>query len=89
VLFRSGAGLIALVGALLLGFVQPLVGAAPVFNVTFVSMGIPILAGFVGCQVDSLFGATLEIRGLVNKEEVNLLGITAGAALGFVLGVWL
>jgi uncharacterized membrane protein len=48
---------------------------------------VPVLAGFVGCQVDSLVGATLELRGFVNKEEVNLLGITAGAALGFTLGV--
>lgn len=84
-----GAGLIALVGALLLGIVQPLVGLGPTFQVTFASMAVPILAGFIGCQVDSLFGATLEIRGLVNKEEVNFLGITAAAAVGFVLGVWL
>lgn len=83
-----GAALIALAGALLLGIVQPLLGAGPVFQVTLGTMAVPIVAGFVGCQVDSLFGATLEIRGLVNKEEVNFLGITAAAAVGFALGVW-
>lgn len=84
-----GAGLIALVGGLLLGIVQPLLGVGPAFHVTMASMGIPIVAGFVGCQVDSLFGATLELRGIVNKEEVNLLGILAGAAVGAILGVTL
>lgn len=84
-----GAGLIALVGALLLGLVQPLVGAGPVFEVTLGSMAIAILAGFVGCQVDSLFGATLEIRGFINKEEVNMLGILAGALTGLALAVML
>lgn len=82
-----GAGLITLVGALLLGFVQPVVDLGPQFQVTFRSMAIPIVAGFIGCQVDSLFGATLEIRGLINKEETNFLGIAAAAVVGFALGV--
>jgi uncharacterized protein (TIGR00297 family) len=83
-----GAGLITATGALLLGIVQPLLGG-PALQLTPLALAIPVLAGFAGCQVDSLLGATLELRGLVNKEEVNLLGITAGAALGFALGVFL
>ncbi len=44
------------------------------------------VAGFIGCQVDSLLGATLEVRGRLTKEEVNFLGILAGSVV--VMG-WL
>lgn len=82
-----GAALIALVGALLLGVVQPALWPGWQLELTAWTLMVPVIAGFVGCQVDSLFGATLEIRGFVNKEEVNVLGITAGAMVGFALGV--
>jgi uncharacterized protein (TIGR00297 family) len=49
----------------------------------FVTAG---LAGFLGCQMDSLLGATLEVRGKVTKEEVNFLGIATG---GVVVAVWM
>jgi len=82
-----GAGIIAGLGLLLLGLVAPEVGLPPAMRLGWVGPAVIVLAGFFGCQVDSLAGATLELRGYVNKEEVNLLGITAGAALGFALGV--
>ncbi|HWH09320.1 MAG TPA: hypothetical protein VNX21_08975, partial [Candidatus Thermoplasmatota archaeon] len=50
---------------------------------------LPALMGFFGCQVDSVLGATLEGGGLFTKEETNLLSITAGAALGFALSLLL
>jgi len=82
-----GAGLISVTGLVLLGVASPLLGLGlrvPADAWTFL---IPVLGGFIGCQVDSLFGATLEIRGLVNKEEVNLLGILAGTMVGLGLAV--
>lgn len=82
-----GAGLIAGLGLLLLGLVAPALWPGRALEVGAASVAVPVLAGFVGCQVDSLAGATLEIRGLVSKEEVNVLGITAGAVVGFALGV--
>src|SRR6267378_1262536 len=33
---------------------------------------IPVIVGFVGCQIDSVIGATLELRGIVNKKTNNL-----------------
>ncbi len=50
---------------------------------------IPAVIGFVGCQIDSVIGATLERRGLVNKKTTNLLATCAGAVLAYLaLVVW-
>jgi uncharacterized protein (TIGR00297 family) len=45
---------------------------------------IPAVLGFVGCQIDSVIGATLERRGLVNKKTTNLLATSMGAILAYV-----
>jgi uncharacterized membrane protein len=42
--------------------------------------------GFVGCQVDSFLGATLEQRGLISKKTVNLVSTSAGVLLALYLG---
>jgi len=36
---------------------------------------LPALFGFIGCHIDSLLGATLEARKLINKGQVNLTEI--------------
>ncbi len=46
---------------------------------------IPIAVGFVGCQLDSFVGATLETRGLISKKANNLLTTSLGAVLALVL----
>ncbi len=45
---------------------------------------IPILGGFLGCQIDSVLGATLEQRKIIGKHAVNFLSTLAAS---FV--VWL
>jgi uncharacterized protein (TIGR00297 family) len=42
---------------------------------------IPLVIGFVGCQIDSVFGATLERRGWLTKKTNNLLTVSIGAVL--------
>jgi len=50
---------------------------------------IPLVVGFVGCQIDSVVGATLERKGLVNKKTTNLIATCAGAVLAYLaLAVW-
>src|SRR6266571_1797856 len=44
---------------------------------------IPAVIGFLGCQLDSVIGATLEQRGLVSKKVNNLISTSAGAMLAF------
>src|SRR5437763_556819 len=64
--------------------------AAPLrVHVTAWTVILPAAMGLLGCQVDSVLGATLEGGGLFTKEETNLLSISAGAVLGLVLAALL
>jgi len=51
---------------------------------------VVVLAGFVGSTADSILGATLEARGLMDNEAVNfsntMLGALVGLACGLLLG---
>jgi uncharacterized protein (TIGR00297 family) len=46
---------------------------------------IVVLAGFLGTVVDSLLGATLERRGWLNNDLVNLLSTGAAAAMAWAM----
>ncbi len=46
---------------------------------------IPLVVGFLGCQIDSVFGATLERRGILDKRTNNLASTSLGALLAFLL----
>lgn len=46
---------------------------------------IPILAGFLGCILDSIVGATWETKGLITKYGNNCLTGFIGGIIGFVL----
>ena len=43
------------------------------------------LAGFAGCQVDSVLGETLENRGYLSKATTNLLGMVSSVLIALVL----
>lgn len=55
-------------------------------SLTTANLAVTTVAGFLGCQMDSLLGAVFEVRGLLTKEEVNLLGIASGS---LVVGIYL
>ncbi|MEE3082677.1 MAG: DUF92 domain-containing protein [Candidatus Thermoplasmatota archaeon] len=79
-----GAGLIALISALL-GVI--LNADALDYPIHFV-LGVTAI-GFIGCQIDSVLGATLENRGFIGKGTVNGLAISCGAILAwFVLPIF-
>ena len=67
----AGAG-----GALLIAVVASALGAIAVDAIMVV-----IVAGVVGSAVDSLLGATLEARGMLENEGVNLVATASGAML--------
>jgi len=46
---------------------------------------IPAVVGFLGCQIDSILGATLERRGLIHKKGVNLVATSTGAFIAYLL----
>jgi len=49
---------------------------------------IPIIIGFLGCQIDSLLGATVEKRGWIHKKGVNLVATSLGAIISYLLLLW-
>ncbi|MGQ9583574.1 MAG: DUF92 domain-containing protein [Thermoplasmatota archaeon] len=58
-------------------------GALSGFPLHFVL--IPVIMGFTGCHIDSLLGATLENRGKLNKDRVNVLSIGAATLLALAV----
>jgi uncharacterized membrane protein len=46
---------------------------------------IPIVMGFLGCNMDSLIGATLERRGVISKLGTNILSMGFGALGSFLI----
>jgi uncharacterized protein (TIGR00297 family) len=55
-------------------------------------VGIVAAAGFLGCQIDSVLGETLENRGLLTKHSTNFLGMLSSVAIAagllWSLGMW-
>lgn len=60
-----------------------LVTATAAFSgmVPHASIGLPVLAAFVGMLADSLFGACFERRRILNNDGVNFLGTLVAAAI--------
>ncbi len=73
----------ALIGWFVLGVLAPIAGnPATIPSGSFLIL-IPAAVGFIGCQIDSLLGATLERRGIIGKRTVNLVSTSLGGVLAF------
>lgn len=68
-----------------LSLVPPRMGWAATFPPAPWILLIPIAVGFLGCQVDSIVGATWETRGWVDKKTNNLLVTSLGVVLAYAL----
>ncbi|MDO8871097.1 MAG: TIGR00297 family protein [Methanobacteriaceae archaeon] len=71
-----------ILGAGLIGIFAYLLGILPD---PFVCLKISIIAGTVGCFMDSFLGAIFERRNYITNEHVNLLATLTGAFLGIML----
>ncbi len=67
-------------GALLIGLLAYILGILEL-KLALVSA---LIGGFVGFNTDSLLGATLERRGLINNEHVNFISSIVGAVFGAI-----
>lgn len=52
-------------------------------------IGLVAYMGFLGCQIDSIIGATLEQKGYVSKLTNNLLSISIGTFITWLVIIWL
>ncbi|MCD6247742.1 MAG: DUF92 domain-containing protein [Candidatus Diapherotrites archaeon] len=82
-------------GVTVLGFLAGLIGAffiaaigAFIYKDIFIVIIITI-SGFIGCIIDSILGATFEIKGMLNNTQVNFLGSASGALIAHVLTILL
>jgi uncharacterized protein (TIGR00297 family) len=74
-----GAATTALVG---LGLFAVFATAVPPLAVFVI---VVVAAGFLGCQVDSVLGETLENRGYLTKGSTNFLGMASAVAIAAAL----
>ncbi len=75
----------ALIGWFVLFYLSSLLGLSVTLPSRSFLLFIPATVGFVGCQIDSVLGATLEARGLMRKKGVNLAATSSGAILAYML----
>ena len=81
----AAAAYTALFGWLVLGVLAPLSGNLATIPADSFLVLIPAAVGFLGCQIDSLLGATLERKGLIGKRSVNLISTALGGVIAFGL----
>ncbi len=73
---------VGIVGAAIIGIAAYLLGIMPH---PFLSIGVAIISGTVGCFMDSILGALFENRHLITNEHVNLIATIVGALVGILL----
>ncbi|MGI0149561.1 MAG: DUF92 domain-containing protein [Thermoplasmata archaeon] len=81
----GAAAYTSIVGWLVLSYLARMYGLAQSMPNAAVYLLIPIAIGFLGCQIDSVIGATLERRGIVNKKTNNLISTASGAILAYLI----
>ncbi|MEN4006554.1 MAG: TIGR00297 family protein [Methanobacteriaceae archaeon] len=79
----SPVGTVAgIIGAGIIGVCAYFLGiTADPFN----ALQIAIIAGTLGCFIDSILGAVLESRNYITNEHVNLFATVAGAVFGILI----
>jgi uncharacterized protein (TIGR00297 family) len=58
---------------------------ASLLSFPFALIIMPIVIGFLGCQIDSVLGATLEQKGFISNNGVNLVATSLGGVLAWML----
>jgi uncharacterized protein (TIGR00297 family) len=75
----------SVVGWFVLSYAATSYGLIPSMPSSPAYLVIPLGIGFLGCQIDSVIGATLERRGVVNKKTNNLVSTASGAILAYLI----
>ena len=72
-----------LAGWIVLGILAPMAGIDPTIRASSALIVVPAAVGFLGCQIDSVLGATLERRGIIGKRSVNLISTSLGGLIAY------
>ena len=76
--------------SLLASIVVTIIGWTAIFGFDYnIDIIWPMLAGFIGCMLDSLFGATLETKGYINKYVNNSATGVIGGLIAIALAACL
>ncbi len=70
-----------IIGSAIIGLAAYVLGVLPD---PVMALKISIISGTVGCFMDSILGALLENRNILNNEHVNLLATITGAIVGIL-----
>jgi uncharacterized protein (TIGR00297 family) len=73
---------VAILGAGVIGLASFIFGV--ILN-PLTAIKIAVIAGIIGCFMDSILGAVFERPGWLNNEHVNLLGTLSGSIVGIIL----
>ncbi|WP_461462067.1 DUF92 domain-containing protein, partial [Methanobrevibacter sp.] len=69
------------VGSAIIGLASYFLGLIPD---PLMAVKISVISGTVGCFMDSILGALLENKNIINNEHVNLLATITGAIVGIL-----
>ncbi len=72
-----------LLGIIVIGFLEPDLG------LHWWTVPLVTVIGFLGCQIDSVIGATIERKGYVTKLTNNLISITLGTIIAWLMIIWI
>lgn len=59
----------------------PCTSAVHQYPLTLMALVIPTLIGFIGAYIDSVLGATMQLKGIFNNDQVNVVAIGLGLLL--------
>ncbi|WP_457753185.1 DUF92 domain-containing protein [Thermococcus sp.] len=72
--------LFAFIGALAIAFI-----AAEITQYKWQMLLATLLGGFIGCNIDSIVGATLENRGIIDNNGTNFIATIVGGVIGGII----
>jgi uncharacterized protein (TIGR00297 family) len=82
---NGGVSVLGTIAAVVASAVTAVFGWAIIFGTVDVYVAVPILMGILGSILDSVFGATLENRGLISKYVNNGATALIGGLVGFII----
>lgn len=77
----------AIFGSMVIALFALLVGVIEIDQYCLLGMSIITISGFVGTNIDSLLGATMQKRGILSNNGVNLAATIAGGVVAGVMWI--